>query len=505
MVGTKRRAHRPPGSCPIKKYARSETEVKQLQSLKEEATCSICLEYFKEPVLVDCGHNFCLSCITCCWKGLTSNFPCPQCREISPKNNLRPNRQLANVVEIARNLPLHMMKVQESNLCEEHDETLKLFCIDDKESICVICRESREHRRHAVLPITEAAQEFKEKLHRGLATLRLESQTILGLKTKEENETKDLELKFESQRKVVMYAFQDMQNFLEEEKCLLLTSLEKERTKCLKIVEKNLAELEEQHASLCKLIAEMEKKCLQPDVELLKDVQSILNRCKKVKIQEPESDLQEREKNLQSFNADLRNLILEFGERFPAEVELRWARSFTVDVILDPGTAHPILILSEDMKNVRSGARNQKLPKNPSRFKYYPFVLGAECFTSGRHYWEVEVGQKTRWIVGVCSDSVSRTTKSSLTPKDGYWAMFLVHGKSYGALTTPPTRITPKVIPRVVGVYLDYEAGRLTFYDVDARSRLFAFPSCSFTGTLRPFLCPDHNDGGKNNGALSLR
>lgn len=197
-------------------------------------------------------------------------------------------------------------------------------------------------------------------------------------------------------------------------------------------------------------------------------------------------------------------MILEFGERFPAEVELRWARSFTADVILDPETAHPILILSEDLKNVKSGARNKKLPNSPRRFLYYPFVLGREGFSSGRHYWEVEVGQKTRWIVGVCNDNVNRTTKSSLTPKDGYWAIFLVHGKSYGALTTPPSRITPKVSPRVVGVYLDYEAGRLAFYDVDARSRLFAFPLCSFTGTLHPILCPDHSDGGKNTGALRI-
>lgn len=504
MVGTKRRAQAPPGKCPTDKYARSEAEVRQLQSLREEATCSICLEYFKNPVLVECGHNFCLSCITCCWKGLTTNFPCPQCREISPVNILRPNRQLANVVEIAKKLPLNLMKVQDGNICEEHDEKLKLFCIQDKEAICVICRESRQHRLHAVVPIAEAAQEYKDKLQTGMITLRREAQTLLGMKTKQEHETKDLEVTFETQRKVILCAFEEMHSFLEEENGLLLTSLEEEREKFLKIIEQNITHLEEQYSSLRKLIEEMEVKCQQQDVELLKDVESLLNRCDSIKVQEPESDLQEREKSLQSFSADLRKLILEFGERFPAEVELRWARSFTADVILDPETAHPILILSEDLKNVKSGARNKKLPNSPRRFLYYPFVLGREGFSSGRHYWEVEVGQKTRWIVGVCNDNVNRTTKSSLTPKDGYWAIFLVHGKSYGALTTPPSRITPKVSPRVVGVYLDYEAGRLAFYDVDARSRLFAFPLCSFTGTLHPILCPDHSDGGKNTGALRI-
>uniref|UniRef100_A0A8C8SBL6 RING-type domain-containing protein n=1 Tax=Pelusios castaneus TaxID=367368 RepID=A0A8C8SBL6_9SAUR len=69
-----------------------------------EATCPICLEYFREPVTLPCGHNFCQACISQCWEGSDTDISCPQCRETVKPGNLRPNRQLANVLEIAKRL-----------------------------------------------------------------------------------------------------------------------------------------------------------------------------------------------------------------------------------------------------------------------------------------------------------------------------------------------------------------------------------------------------------------
>uniref|UniRef100_A0A8C4Y6Y2 RING-type E3 ubiquitin transferase n=1 Tax=Gopherus evgoodei TaxID=1825980 RepID=A0A8C4Y6Y2_9SAUR len=115
---------------------------------KTEATCPVCLEYFTEPVTVECGHNFYISC--------------PQCRETVQQRNLRPNRQLANMVEITKQLSLQAAKgTGGDRVCEEHQEALKLFCEEDQTSICLICRESQAHRAHTVVPIQEAAQEYK--------------------------------------------------------------------------------------------------------------------------------------------------------------------------------------------------------------------------------------------------------------------------------------------------------------------------------------------------------
>ncbi|XP_044840187.1 butyrophilin subfamily 1 member A1-like [Mauremys mutica] len=159
-----------------------------------------------------------------------------------------------------------------------------------------------------------------------------------------------------------------------------------------------------------------------------------------------------------------------------------------VDVTLDPDTANPWLVLSEDRKRVRWGDTRQDLPNNPERFDYYPCVLGAEGFTGGRRYWEVEVGDKTGWDLGVCRGSVSRKEWVTLTPGNGFWAVWLRDG-GYEAGTSPPTPLPVSVQPSRVGIFLDYEAGEVSFYNVTDRSHLFTFTG-TFSGTLRPYFCP---------------
>uniref|UniRef100_A0A8C3TD96 RING-type E3 ubiquitin transferase n=1 Tax=Chelydra serpentina TaxID=8475 RepID=A0A8C3TD96_CHESE len=137
-----------------------------LESLQEEATCPVCLEYFTAPVTLECGHNFCRACIAQCWEGSATAASCPQCRETVQQRNLRPNRQLANVVEVTKRLSLQAAKGGGGErVCKRHQEALKLFCEEDQTPICVVCRESRTHRAHTVVPIQEAAQEYKVPIH----------------------------------------------------------------------------------------------------------------------------------------------------------------------------------------------------------------------------------------------------------------------------------------------------------------------------------------------------
>ncbi|XP_067388281.1 E3 ubiquitin-protein ligase TRIM39-like [Emydura macquarii macquarii] len=167
-----------------------------------------------------------------------------------------------------------------------------------------------------------------------------------------------------------------------------------------------------------------------------------------------------------------------------------------VDVTLDPDTANPWLLLSEDQKLVRCGDTRQDLPDNPERFDPCLCVLGAEGFPGGRRYWEVEVGDKTRWALGVCRESVSRKNVGSLTPEDGYWVMWLWDGE-YKAYTSPATPVPVSVRPSRVGIFLDYEAGEVSFYNVTDRSQLFTFTD-TFSGTLHPYFYPGLTAGGKN-------
>ncbi|XP_078496816.1 erythroid membrane-associated protein-like [Lissotriton helveticus] len=173
-------------------------------------------------------------------------------------------------------------------------------------------------------------------------------------------------------------------------------------------------------------------------------------------------------------------------------------------VPLDPDTAHRWLILSSGGRSVRMGDRAQDLPDTPQRFDPTGAVLGTERLSSGRHYWEVEVGDTTWWTLGVCDEAVRRKGRSiTASPRNGFWIVMLRDGK-YKALAGPSAVLTPRVSPRAVGLFLDYEAGRFLVYNVDDRSLLFTFSGASFPPTLRPFFSPHLNEGGGNAGALRV-
>ncbi|XP_058025069.1 E3 ubiquitin-protein ligase TRIM7-like isoform X4 [Ahaetulla prasina] len=406
-------------------------------NLQDEATCSVCLEYFKDPVSIQCGHNFCRACISKSWKSLEVDFPCPQCREVFKEKSFRPNRQLANMSEIISQFILHGGRgLEDDRICEKHKEALKLYCKDDQKTICVVCDRSRDHRPHAVVPVEEAAQEYKEQIQTRLDFLKKERQELLEFKTQDDKKSQELLKTIETERQKVLSEFEGLRQFLHDQEQVLLGQLDKMEKGIVKRQNENITELSKEMSLLNKFIADLEDKSQESLLDFLKIISG-----------------------------------------------MNWGK----DLLLDPETANHLLLISPDLKTVRMGCRKQDLSNSPKRFDTNSRVLATEGFKSGRHYWEVEVGSADGWAFGVAKESVRRKGLTQFCPEEGIWAL-QQNGGQYWAVTTPqrtPLFLNEKLIK--VRVYLDYEGEEVSFYNAETMQHIFTF-NIAFTEKMFPLF-----------------
>ncbi|XP_034712989.1 uncharacterized protein LOC117935010 [Etheostoma cragini] len=185
-------------------------------------------------------------------------------------------------------------------------------------------------------------------------------------------------------------------------------------------------------------------------------------------------------------------------------IELKRISKFAVDVKLDPASAHRCLVLSPDLKLVRDGGKNQIVPDTPQRFDMFGSIVGLNRLTSGKSYWEVEVSNKTGWDLGVARQDANRKGKLSLSPNNGYWVTVHYEDKKYAALTEPPTSLPLTEKPQTVGVFVDYDEGLVSFYNVTARSHIYSFTECSFSGEILPYFSPHLKQNEKNSYPLII-
>ncbi|XP_067321507.1 zinc finger protein RFP-like [Anolis sagrei] len=451
-----------------------------VKKLCEELACPICLEYFKEPVMIiSCGHNFCQSCLDQCWE--EKGASCPQCREKVQKGDIRPIRPLANLVEIAKELGSQKVK-EKGRFCQRHQEPLKLFCKDHEVPICVVCDRSKEHENHKVIPLDEASKEYKDQIWKFLETLKKEREKILAYKSDTAQESQDLLVKTQREKAKTVAAFRLMHRFLEEQERNLLAKMEEVEKEISAIMEIHLSKLSKELSSLSSLIQEMEEKHQQPASELLQDIRSFLQGYKNKEECEAFAAFPPALKwKIWDF-CDINPFLEGVMKQFRASLESGLQQK-KVYVTLDPDTAHPCLILSENCQHGTYRKKKQNLLDNPERFNQYPFVLGQEGFTEGRHFWEVLVGSEEEWTVGVAKKSVRRKDSGYFGPDAGVWQV----GRFSNSDAFP--RLTLSKEPKRVRVTLNYEGGRVAVYDADAAALIFEYPPASFSGeTLLPFF-----------------
>uniref|UniRef100_UPI00398EF577 zinc-binding protein A33-like n=1 Tax=Pristiophorus japonicus TaxID=55135 RepID=UPI00398EF577 len=448
---------------------------KQIGKMEMEATCPICGDLYRDPVTVDCGHNFCRACISQHWEAMGGVASCPQCREQFPQRTVRGNPLVSSLVHTIREMTLNLSKEKATDYCEKHDEKIKMFCEDDQSAICLICTTSRDHANHTVRPLQEAAEVCQEKLKGVRESLQIQLEAHSKSQGEDKADQAKVKKQIENLQKEIETEFTKLHDFLRGEERILMMKL-KEKEEILLRLEENWMKSSEESASICRLIANIQQTLKLQAIELLKVARSVINRCD-IRFKKPPKvsiDL-----NLGDFVGPLQYItwrrMLKFINPAPGSLTL------------DPLTAHPSLELSDDMTHVKRGAVAQRIDDHQKRFSNRRSVLGSTGFTSGRHYWEVKVGSSTLWVLGVVGESVARKETFPLEPKAGVWAIGLWWQDGYKALSSPPTHLALSTRPKQVGIYLDYEAGQLAFYNTDDMSHLYTFTDM-FRETVYPYF-----------------
>ncbi|XP_032890671.1 nuclear factor 7, brain-like [Amblyraja radiata] len=472
-----------------------------VEDIRSQFSCSICLDTFKDPVTTECEHDFCRPCITEYWDREETSI-CPLCRQYS-SGILRTNRTLACVVEILQSkkdnsseeadacgennfgflLLVILISVivllwsvspdasslgfypKDYDMCPQHKEKLKLFCEDDQELLCLICRDSNKHVNHQVFPISEAARIYKD----------------------------DVTMTEQHIRKV----FVRLHEFLRMEEESIMRELHNEAWQRFTVLQEIIIQLDFESTALSDIIRVVSEELMQEDAILFLMNMKPLQERVKMAISNPQKVsvmLDSAKYKFLLMYSSWKKMVHEIGFNpvdFPLFIVNAVLHSLAVPLSLDPETAHRDLLIFNNMTNVIFSQSSTKPPDTSSRFVIHPFVLAQQGLSSGVHYWEVYVGCKTGWIIGVTKESVERKSPISLTPQDGLWTLER-RNRHYLANDEPRVVIFSGFRAQIIGVYLDYDRGHVAFYNADYMNRIYTFRG-TFTETMYPLFSPGFN------------
>ncbi|XP_044224209.1 E3 ubiquitin-protein ligase TRIM21-like [Thunnus albacares] len=532
---------------------------------EEQFLCSICLDVFTNPVTIPCGHNFCKNCITQHWKINSVKCQCPMCKKnfktqpelsvntfisemaaefrqsVGKRGSTDSEIQVAKPGEVpcdictgtklkalkscltclasyceihldphlsADTLKKHQLidpvENMEGRVCTKHKKPLELFCKTDQTYVCSHCT-VLDHATHNIVSLKDEYEAKKVELEQAEA----EIQRMI----------RERQLKIKQMKCFKMHSKEDAEREIAHGIrifTILMQNAERDLNKLIEMIEGRqktteehadgfIKELEEEISALIKRSTEMQQLShTQDHLHLLQSFTSLNTALLNKTWTEPSICPPSYEGSVVRAVTQLEETLSTEKRQLLHEAKLKRVQHYAVDMTLDPDTANPWLMLSDDGKQVWCGNMRRDLPDNSERFSLYASVLAQQSFASGRFYYEVQVTGKTDWTLGVVKWSVDRRGIFPLSPVNGYWAVGLRNGNEYLTLTSPVVRLSLDSRPQRVGVFVSYEEGLVSFYDVDAAVHLYSFTDCSFTDELCPFFSPGLHHGGMNSAPLII-
>lgn len=417
--------------------------------------CPLCKDIFSSPVTTPCGHSFCLPCLSNYWSRHQSRY-CPHCKRVfADRPDLSINHILADISDnFRKNRP-------EKPLEEE-----------------------------LVLDIEEMIHERQQKIERLKYSLQLQKNSYLR------------EVR-ESQK-----VFSALVHQMEKSHKALVSAIEEKQRQEEKKVETLVEELKKEIQELKKETPECDPQ-IPANSDQSEDVKQVI-----VSTGSNMSPSEMRDWSKVTIETDpcvgvTRRALSEVMEMMKVEVnrlsksELKRIEKYAVDVNLSAKTAHPSLSVSDDRKQVRQTDKLQEVSDHPKRFDRVANVLAKESFNSGRCYWEVEVGEKIEWSLGVVRQSMNRKGKFTVCPANGFWTISLKPGGQYVANSSPGTALALEQRPKTLGVFVDYMEGRASFYCAESGIHIYTFTD-KFIDRLHPFFSPGRLHGSRNAAPLTI-
>uniref|UniRef100_A0A8C6D5K6 Tripartite motif-containing protein 64-like n=1 Tax=Moschus moschiferus TaxID=68415 RepID=A0A8C6D5K6_MOSMO len=433
-----------------------------LQVFQSELTCSICMNCFLDPVTIDCGHSFCRPCLSLCWEEGQTPRSCPECRGISERRNFKTNTALKRLASLSRQARAAHDHSSEEQICVTHQEAKGLFCEADQTLLCGSCSEHPEHAAHSHSPIHRAAEESREKLLKRMGSLWKIREEMKIIVNQEAKKSRSFKHYVALRKKMITAEYQKMLLLLREEEQLHLEALDREAKEICEQLEGSVFRMTQYRASLKEMYRELTGICCKPDGEL--------------------TDLAEMQKP-QPVNPEL--------TCWPVTGILDMLNNFRVDNLLSQTMTIHHMSLSEDDDDASVMFRDEHhgASRQPQIVES-AVSWGAQAFSSGRHYWELDVTQSSSWILGICKDILITDTTISVYSEEACILFTKKVNNHYSLFTNAPPYIqyVKRPLGRI-GVFLDYDNGTVSFYDVCRGSLIYSFLPSPFTFPLKPFLC----------------